>query len=51
MSSATIKLASDLIARTSVTPDDAGCQEMLIERLNAIGFTCETMIFDDVTNL
>jgi len=51
MSSATIKLASDLIARTSVTPDDAGCQEMLIERLNAIGFTCETMVFDDVTNL
>jgi succinyl-diaminopimelate desuccinylase len=51
MSSATIKLASDLIARASVTPDDAGCQEMLIERLNAIGFTCETMVFDDVTNL
>ena len=47
----TLKLASDLIARPSVTPDDAGCQEMLIERLNAIGFECETMVFEDVTNL
>lgn len=51
MSSATLKLASDLIARVSVTPDDAGCQAMLIERLEAIGFICETMMFDDVTNL
>jgi succinyl-diaminopimelate desuccinylase len=51
MASATLKLASDLIARPSLTPDDAGCQAILIERLNAIGFECETMIFDDVTNL
>jgi succinyl-diaminopimelate desuccinylase len=51
MVSATLKLASDLIARPSITPDDAGCQAMLIERLSAIGFECETMIFDDVTNL
>jgi succinyl-diaminopimelate desuccinylase len=51
MSSPTLKLACDLIARPSLTPDDAGCQEMLIERLNAIGFECETMVFDDVTNL
>ena len=51
MTSATLKLACDLIARPSLTPDDAGCQEMLIERLNAIGFECETMVFDDVTNL
>ena len=51
MTSATLKLACDLIARPSITPDDAGCQEMLIERLNAIGFECETMMFDDVTNL
>ena len=51
MTSATLKLASDLISRPSVTPEDAGCQDMLIERLSAIGFTCETMIFDDVTNL
>ena len=51
MTSATLKLASDLIARPSITPDDAGCQAMLIERLSAIGFECETMVFDDVTNL
>ena len=51
MASATLKLASDLIARPSVTPEDAGCQALLIERLNAIGFTCESLVFDDVTNL
>ncbi len=51
MSSATIQLASDLIARASVTPDDAGCQTMLVERLNKIGFNCEIMVFNDVTNL
>lgn len=51
MTTTTLQLASDLIARASVTPDDAGCQDLLIERLTAIGFECETMIFDDVTNL
>ena len=51
MSSATLELASALIAKPSVTPDDAGCQALLIERLGAIGFDCETMVFDDVTNL
>lgn len=51
MTSDTLKLACDLIAKPSVTPDDAGCQALLIERLEAIGFNCETMIFDEVTNL
>lgn len=51
MNSETFKLACDLIARPSVTPDDAGCQDMLIERLQAIGFDCETLVFEDVTNL
>lgn len=51
MNSETFKLACALIARPSITPDDAGCQDMLIERLGAIGFACETMVFDDVTNL
>jgi succinyl-diaminopimelate desuccinylase len=51
MATATLKLASDLIARPSITPDDAGCQAMLIERLSAIGFECESMVFGDVTNL
>jgi succinyl-diaminopimelate desuccinylase len=51
MTTATLKLASELIARASVTPDDAGCQDILIERLEAIGFDCETLVFEDVTNL
>ena len=51
MTSDTLKLACDLIARPSVTPDDAGCQAILIERLEAIGFKCETLVFDEVTNL
>ena len=51
MTSPTLELAIDLIARPSVTPDDAGCQDLLVERLEAIGFRCETMIFEDVTNL
>ena len=46
-----IALLSDLVRRPSVTPDDAGCQAMLIERLEAIGFTCETLVYGDVTNL
>ena len=51
MSSATLTLLQTLITRPSVTPDDAGCQQILIERLSAIGFVCETLQFDDVTNL
>lgn len=46
-----IELLSELIRRRSVTPEDAGCQELLAERLSAIGFDCETMVFGDVTNL
>ncbi|MGD8419194.1 MAG: succinyl-diaminopimelate desuccinylase [Gammaproteobacteria bacterium] len=51
MTSPTLELASALIARASVTPEDAGCQGMLIERLEAIGFDCETLVFGEVTNL
>ena len=47
----TIELLCELIRRRSVTPDDAGCQELLIERLEAAGFDCESMPFSDVTNL
>ena len=46
-----IELLCELIRRPSVTPDDAGCQELLIARLEAAGFTCESMPFSDVTNL
>ncbi len=46
-----IKLLCDLIQRPSVTPDDAGCQQLLIDRLKALGFECETLVYGDVTNL
>ncbi len=51
MDSETLKLARALIARPSVTPDDAGCQAILIECLAKIGFECETLQFGEVTNL
>jgi succinyl-diaminopimelate desuccinylase len=41
VSAAALALAEALIARPSVTPDDAGCQELLKSRLEAIGFACE----------
>jgi len=46
-----VDLLKELIRRPSVTPDDAGCQEILTRRLEALGFACETMQFEDVTNL
>ncbi|MDH5301551.1 MAG: succinyl-diaminopimelate desuccinylase [Gammaproteobacteria bacterium] len=46
----TIDLAFDLISRPSVTPEDHGCQELMIQRLEAIGFKAERLRFDDVDN-
>jgi len=51
LSDPTIDLLCELIRRRSVTPDDAGCQELMAQRLEKLGFTCETMQFNDVTNL
>ena len=51
MESETLSLLKTLISKPSITPNDAGCQELLIERLSAMGFECETMVFDEVTNL
>ena len=48
--STTFELACDLISRPSVTPDDMGCQEVMIQRLEAIGFTIERLRFDNVDN-
>ena len=42
---ATLRLLEALIARPSVTPDDAGCQALLAERLRPLGFDCETLVF------
>lgn len=47
----TVALAAALIQRPSVTPDDAGCQRIIGERLEKLGFTLETMVFEDTTNL
>ena len=50
MHSATLELTKQLISRSSVTPDDKGCQQLMIERLEAIGFVIEHLRFDDVDN-
>ncbi len=47
---ATLELAKALIARPSNTPDDAGCQEMMIARLEPLGFKIERMRFGNVDN-
>ena len=49
--SETISLTQQLIQRPSVTPDDQGCQALLIERLQALGFKCESLRFGEVDNL
>jgi succinyl-diaminopimelate desuccinylase len=48
--SKTLELAKNLIGRRSLTPDDAGCQEILIERLENLGFSIERMRFGNVDN-
>ena len=47
----TLELAQTLITRRSLTPSDAGCQEILIERLEKLGFHIERMRFGEVHNL
>ncbi|KVD35877.1 succinyl-diaminopimelate desuccinylase [Burkholderia sp. ABCPW 11] len=49
--SATLALTEQLIARASVTPDDQHCQQIMTERLAALGFACETIASHGVTNL
>ena len=46
-----LQLTIDLIARTSVTPDDAGCQRLIGERLQRAGFSIESLRFGEVDNL
>lgn len=48
--SATLDLAKQLIAQASVTPEDKDCQNMMIARLEAIGFNIERLRFGDVDN-
>jgi succinyl-diaminopimelate desuccinylase len=51
MSSATFELARELISRASVTPNDAGCQGILRQRLARLGFKAEPMRHGEVDNL
>ncbi|MEP5765327.1 MAG: succinyl-diaminopimelate desuccinylase [Halieaceae bacterium] len=46
-----VELCCELISRPSVTPADAGCQELLAQRLQAIGFHCEHLRCGEVDNL
>ena len=46
-----LALTCELIRRASVTPDDAGCQELIAERLQKSGFRIEHLPFGDVRNL
>jgi len=46
----TLALTRDLIACTSVTPDDAGCQPLMMARLQQAGFAVEPLRFGEVDN-
>lgn len=50
MSCPVLDLAQQLIRRPSLSPDDAGCQEIMIAHLKAIGFKIEAMNFGDTLN-
>ncbi|MDH5518559.1 MAG: succinyl-diaminopimelate desuccinylase [Gammaproteobacteria bacterium] len=49
--SSTLELTKDLIARQSVTPEDAGCQQLMAERLAKLGFNITHLKSNGVTNL
>ena len=49
--SPTLALTEELIALSSLTPDDQGCQQRLIALLSPLGFVCETITSNGVTNL
>ncbi len=46
----TLALTCELIRRQSVTPEDAGCQALMMERLQLLGFTCTRLRFGEVEN-
>jgi len=49
--SSTLELTCELIKRPSITPEDAGCQKLLAERLEKLGFKIEHLRFGEVDNL
>jgi succinyl-diaminopimelate desuccinylase len=46
-----VELTKNLIARVSVTPEDAGCQALMSERMKAKGFNCQQLDYGDTKNL
>lgn len=48
--SATLELTQNLISRRSITPDDSGCQEVIISRLTPLGFKVERVHLGGVHN-
>lgn len=46
----TLELCRDLLSRPSVTPEDCGCQALMIERLEVAGFSCAPLPFGEVSN-
>ena len=46
-----LKLTSELISRASVTPEDGGCQKLIADRLEKLGFRATHLRFEDVDNL
>ena len=46
-----LQLTCDLVSRASVTPDDAGCQALIADRLRRAGFRVESLRFGEVDNL
>lgn len=51
MDSTTLELAQQLIRRRSLTPDDAGCQDVIAQRLKPLGFALESVRCGEVSNL
>ena len=51
MPTSTLELARELVRRPSVTPDDAGCQDLLAEHLRPLGFRNRSIPFGEVSNL
>lgn len=50
MDDPTLALTCELIRRASITPDDAGCQALMIQHLERLGFRCTSLPFGDTQN-
>ncbi|WP_197513334.1 succinyl-diaminopimelate desuccinylase [Acidihalobacter aeolianus] len=49
--SATLELTIELVSRSSMTPEDAGCQQLIAQRLERLGFVAQHLRFGEVDNL